>query len=69
MVMDLKNVALISDNQSVKGKELDDISKKMHLLTDTELSDALEIRKSEMLQVLNQAVPCVGCRRRFVLTT
>lgn len=65
--MDLKSVALISDNQPVKGKELEDFTKKMSQLTESELSDALEVNKSEILHVLNQGVPCVGCRRRYVL--
>lgn len=64
MVMDLKSVALVSDNQHVKGKELEEFVRKMNLLTESELSNALEVTRSEIFHVLNQAVPCVGCRRR-----
>ncbi|XP_022901319.1 gametogenetin-binding protein 2-like [Onthophagus taurus] len=63
MVMDLKSVGLVSDNQQVKGKELEDFVRKMSLLNEEELSHSLEVTRSEILKVLNQAVPCVGCRR------
>ncbi|KAI4460999.1 gametogenetin-binding protein 2 [Holotrichia oblita] len=63
MVMDLKSVGLVSDNQQIKGKELEDFSRKMSLLTEDELGSSLEVSRSEILKVLNQAVPCVGCRR------
>lgn len=63
MVMDLKSVGLVSDNQQIKGKELEDFVRKMSLLNEEELSHSLEVSRSEILKVLNQAVPCVGCRR------
>lgn len=64
MIMDLKSIGLISDNQPVKGKELEEFSRKMNILTEEELSRALEVSRSEILDVLNQNVTCVGCRRR-----
>lgn len=64
--MDLKSVGLVSDNQQIKGKELEDFSRKMSLLTEDELGSSLEVSRSEILKVLNQAVPCVGCRRRYM---
>lgn len=63
MVMDLKSFGLIADTQQVKGKELDEISRKIVLLTPAELKMALQVSRLEILHVLNQSVPCVGCRR------
>ncbi|KAF5273798.1 hypothetical protein FQA39_LY00913 [Lamprigera yunnana] len=63
MVMDLKSMGLICDNRHMKGKEMDDFIRKMSILTDNELGDALQVTRSDLLRVLNQAVPCVGCRR------
>ena len=66
LVMDLKSVGLVSDNQQVKGKELEEFSRKISLLTEKELSVSLSVSQSEVFKVLNQSVPCVGCRRRLV---
>ena len=64
MVMDLKSMGLVCDNQQVRGKELEDFTRKMSVLTQADLSVALQVNRNDMLHVLNQAVPCVGCRRR-----
>lgn len=63
MVMDLNSMGLICDNKPVKGKELEEFTRKFELLSATELGAALHVTKSDMVRVLNQAVPCVGCRR------
>ncbi|GLV41944.1 uncharacterized protein CBL_00406 [Carabus blaptoides fortunei] len=63
MVMDLNSMGLICDNKPIKGKELEEFTRKVDLLTPTELSSALQVTKNDMVRVLNQAVPCVGCRR------
>lgn len=57
-------MGLVCDNQHVKGKELEEFVRKMSILTEYELRLALQVTRSDMLHVLNQAVPCVGCRRR-----
>lgn len=61
--MDLKSMGLVCDNQQVRGKELEEFTRKMSVLTPEELSDALQVTQSDLQHVLNQAVPCVGCRR------
>lgn len=57
-------MGLIFDNKPIKGKELEEFTRKVDLLTPAELSAALQVTKNDMVRVLNQAVPCVGCRRR-----
>lgn len=64
MVMDLNNVGLVCDNRQVRSKELEDFTRKMSVLTPADLNKALQVTRSDLLHVLNQAVPCVGCRRR-----
>ncbi|KAK4875598.1 hypothetical protein RN001_012020 [Aquatica leii] len=63
MVMDLKSMGLVCDNRHIKGKEVEEFTRKLNILTDSELRAALQVTKQDMLRVLNQAVPCVGCRR------
>lgn len=66
MIMDFKSTGLVCDNQHVKGKELDEFTRKMGILTDYGLNSALNVTRSDLLHVLNQSVPCVGCRRRYL---
>ncbi|EFA10614.1 gametogenetin-binding protein 2-like [Tribolium castaneum] len=63
LVMDVRSSGLVCDNPLVRGKELEEFTKKYDTLSETELRSALEITKSELMNVLNQNVPCVGCRR------
>lgn len=63
--MDLNTMGLICDNKPVRGKELDEFTRKVNLLTAVELKSALQASRVEMSRVLNEAVPCVGCRRRY----
>ncbi|XP_018327336.1 gametogenetin-binding protein 2-like isoform X2 [Agrilus planipennis] len=63
MVMDLRSMGLACDNHQVKSKELEEFNRKMNILTKEELASALQVTRSDMLHVLNQVVPCVGCRR------
>lgn len=63
MVMDMKSMGLVCDNRHIKGKEVEEFIRKMSILTEIQLSVALQVTRSDMLHVLNQAVPCVGCRR------
>lgn len=67
MIMDLNTMGLICDNKPVRGKELDEFTRKVNLLTAVELKSALQASKVDMLRVLNEAVPCVGCRRRYLV--
>ncbi|CAH1104268.1 unnamed protein product [Psylliodes chrysocephalus] len=63
LVMDVKSSGIICDNQVLRGKELEEFALKWSVLPPCELRKALQITKSELMHVLNQNVPCVGCRR------
>uniref|UniRef100_A0A6P7GCG2 Gametogenetin-binding protein 2-like n=1 Tax=Diabrotica virgifera virgifera TaxID=50390 RepID=A0A6P7GCG2_DIAVI len=63
LVMDIKGSGIICDNQVLRGKELEEFACKWSVLPPCELRNALQITKSELMHVLNQNVPCVGCRR------
>lgn len=62
--MDIKSSGIICDNQLLRGKDLEEFSRKWNYLPEKHLEKALQITKSELMHVLNQNVPCVGCRRR-----
>lgn len=64
LVMDLKSMGLVCDNQQVRGKELEEFTRKMSVLSAQDLSQVLQVTRGDLVHVLNQAVPCVGCRRR-----
>lgn len=63
MIMDLNTLGLICDNPQVKGREYDDFLRKYKILTTDELKSALRVDASDIFNVLNQSIPCVGCRR------
>ncbi|XP_044734525.1 gametogenetin-binding protein 2-like [Chrysoperla carnea] len=63
MVMDLNSMGLVNDNTNIRGRELDDIVEKLKLLSPYELKSALKVSILDIRNVLDQAVPCVGCRR------
>lgn len=62
--MDVKSSGIICDNQQLRGKDLEDFAHKWSYLPQKQIQKALQITKSELMHVLNQNVPCVGCRRR-----
>ncbi|CAG4911930.1 gametogenetin-binding protein 2-like [Colias croceus] len=63
MVMDLNTMGLICDNPQVKGREYEEFMRKYRILTTDELKAALRVDASDIFNVLNQSIPCVGCRR------
>lgn len=63
MVMDLGHGGLTFDKNFVRGRELDEFTRKYELLSAAELRQSLEVSRAEFLAVLSQSVPCVGCRR------
>lgn len=62
--MDVKSLGIICDNQQLRGKEMEEFADKWRCLSSKQLQKALQITKNELMHVLNQNVPCVGCRRR-----
>ncbi|XP_063531554.1 gametogenetin-binding protein 2-like [Cydia strobilella] len=63
MIMDLNTMGLICDNPQVKGREYEEFVRKYKVLTTEELKVALRVDASDIFNVLNQSIPCVGCRR------
>lgn len=64
MLMDLNSKGLCIDSPHIRGKELEEFTRKFNLLTSDELRTSLEINSNTFVSVLNQCVQCVGCRRR-----
>ncbi|EDW59293.1 gametogenetin-binding protein 2-like [Drosophila virilis] len=64
MLMDLNSKGLVIDSPQIRGRELEEFSRKFNLLTETERNQSLVIDSSGFISVLNQCVQCVGCRRR-----
>ncbi|XP_023308716.2 gametogenetin-binding protein 2-like [Lucilia cuprina] len=64
MLMDLNSKGLCIDSPHIRGKELEEFTRKFNLLTSEELRTSLEINSNTFVSVLNQCVQCVGCRRR-----
>jgi hypothetical protein len=66
MVMDFNGMGLVCDSPVIRGKELDDFLRKFNVLTSSEIKRAFEVTFKDLLGILSQTVPCVGCRRRLV---
>ena len=69
MVMQLSSSCLQCEHILTKGKEYDRFMEQYSNLSADELSVALMVLSKELLNVLAQYVPCVGCRRRLVLNS
>ncbi|KAK9876922.1 hypothetical protein WA026_015957 [Henosepilachna vigintioctopunctata] len=63
LVMDLKNSGIVSDSPPIRSKELEEFTRKWSKLSNHELKSSIQISKTQLVAVLNQNVPCVGCRR------
>ncbi|XP_017044154.1 gametogenetin-binding protein 2-like [Drosophila ficusphila] len=64
MLMDLNSKGLVIDSPLIRGRDLEEFSRKFKLLTEAERRKSLEIDSASFMAVLNQCVQCVGCRRR-----
>ncbi|XP_017143780.1 gametogenetin-binding protein 2-like [Drosophila miranda] len=64
MLMDLNSKGLVIDSPLIRGRDLEEFSRKFRLLTEAERRQSLEIDSASFMAVLNQCVQCVGCRRR-----
>ncbi|XP_076303596.1 gametogenetin-binding protein 2-like [Lasioglossum baleicum] len=63
MIMDINGLGAICDNPLVRGKQLDEFTKKLDMLTKEEIKASFKVTCKDMLAILGQAVPCIGCRR------
>lgn len=64
MIMDISNLRAVSDSPLVRGKQLDEFTRKLDMLTKEEIKASFEITCKDMLIILSQTEPCIGCRRR-----
>lgn len=67
MVMDITGLKALRESPLVQGKQLDEFCKKLNLLTIEERMVSFDVTCKEMFNALDRNVPCIGCRRRFVL--
>lgn len=65
--MDITGLKALRESPLVQGKQLEEFKKKLNLLTMDEKRASFEVACKDMLGVLDQTVPCIGCRRRYVL--
>ncbi|XP_024883941.1 gametogenetin-binding protein 2-like [Temnothorax curvispinosus] len=63
MIMDISDLGAICDNPLVNGKQLEEFTKKFALLTTEEIKASFEVTCKHIIDILNEAEPCVGCRR------
>ncbi|XP_058794088.1 gametogenetin-binding protein 2-like [Phymastichus coffea] len=63
MIMDISGLKALRESPLVQGRQLDEFSKKLNLLTMDEKRASFEVSCKDMLGVLDQTVPCIGCRR------
>ncbi|XP_029660837.1 gametogenetin-binding protein 2-like isoform X1 [Formica exsecta] len=63
MIMDISNLGAVSDSPLVRGKQLDEFTRKLDMLTKEEIKASFEVTCKDILAILGQAEPCVGCRR------
>ncbi|PSN40613.1 hypothetical protein C0J52_09229 [Blattella germanica] len=63
MVMDLSRMGLVCESPTIKGKELEEFTKKYNILSPTEMQHAFAVEMKEISDIVDQTVPCVGCRR------
>lgn len=64
--MDISKCDIICENQPAQGKQLTDFMKNFQMLDEDEQLEAFTISSSDTLTILDQSVPCVGCRRRYL---
>jgi len=64
MVMDIGGLGVICDSPLIRGKQFEDFRKKYDILTKEEIKASFEVTWKDLLAILVQAEPCVGCRRR-----
>lgn len=64
--MDITGLDAVCDHPVAKGKQLEEFTKKYNMLSKEEIKNSFEASCKDLLSILGQAVPCIGCRRRSV---
>ncbi|XP_014223104.1 gametogenetin-binding protein 2-like isoform X1 [Trichogramma pretiosum] len=63
MVMDISGLTIPEEKLVSTGKQIEEFKKKFSLLSENEQSKTFEAALKDVLSVLDQSVPCIGCRR------
>ncbi|XP_011690108.1 PREDICTED: gametogenetin-binding protein 2-like isoform X4 [Wasmannia auropunctata] len=63
MIMDISGLGAICDNPLISGKQLEEFTKKFSSLTTAEIKASFAVTFKMVVEILNDAEPCVGCRR------
>ncbi|KAL0112213.1 hypothetical protein PUN28_011938 [Cardiocondyla obscurior] len=63
MIMDISGLGAICESPLVNGKQLEEFTKKLALLSKEEIKASFEVTCKHIYDILNEAEPCVGCRR------
>lgn len=63
MVLDLNGLNLVCDNVSVRGRQLEDFMRKYSILTLDEVTEAFQVNYKHLQDILDQTIPCIGCRK------
>lgn len=64
--MDLNELDLVQENVPLKNKDIEEFLKKYNFLSQWELKTAFVITIKDIVSILGESIPCVGCRRRQV---
>lgn len=67
--MDLNELDLVQENVPLKHKDIEDFVRKYQFLSAWELKNAFQITIKDVVNILSESIPCVGCRRRYVFNT
>ncbi|KAL1451783.1 hypothetical protein WDU94_006129 [Cyamophila willieti] len=63
MVLDLSGLNLICDNASIRGRQLEEFMKKFTVLSRDEVMQAFQVTYKHCSDILDQTIPCIGCRK------
>lgn len=69
MIMDLLNAEFMCENPPLRPKDKEIFFKKFSILEDEEIKDAFKVSVKRLLDIVSEIVPCVGCRRRLLLSS
>ena len=64
MVVQFNDTCVGCDQMAIKQRDLERFIQRFHALTSDEIAVALMVTSKEILNLLSQMVPCVGCRKR-----
>lgn len=66
MIMDLSDSNILCDAPTHKGKDFDSFMQKYSMLSMDDIKNAFQVTCKDLLDILSQTIPCVGCRRRYI---